>query len=195
MHDPLGLTAAPVDIEALVRSRLRSLRQAHGWSLDALAERSNLSPSTISRIETGKRTISLDVLLPLAKALQIDLDPLLQADDGDEDVVIRPVPAAWPGVVMWPLSRPTGGAASFKMRIEPRATSPEPRVHPGHDWFYVLEGRVRLVLGDRTLIVEAGEAAEFSTMTPHSIDAVDGPAEMITVFDRDGQHAHLHTDC
>jgi transcriptional regulator with XRE-family HTH domain len=184
----------PPDIDALVRSRLRSLRHALGWSLETLAERSHLSASTISRIETGKRTVSLDVLLPLARALQIDVEALLEVDDDDTDVVIRPVPSHGPGATTWPLSRPTGSTAAFKMRLEPAATDPEPQVHPGHDWFYVLEGRVRLTLGQRTVVVESGEAAEFSTMTPHAIRAVDRPAELVMIFDRDGQAAHLHTD-
>lgn len=182
------------DIENLVRTRLRSLRQALGWSLDALAERSHLSPSTISRIETGKRTVSLDVLLPLARALQIDLESLLEGDIDDADVVIRPVPTNTPGMTTWPLSRPTGSTASFKMRFEPTKHPPEPRVHPGHDWFYVLDGRICLTLGERTIVVQTGEAAEFSTMTPHAIQALDGPAELVMVFDRDGQRAHLHSE-
>jgi transcriptional regulator with XRE-family HTH domain len=181
------------DVDALVRSRIRSLRQAQGWSLDALAERSNLSPSTISRIETGKRAISLDVLLPLARALQIDLESLLEGDSEDPDVVIRPVASKRPGVTTWPLSRPTGSTIAVKMRLQPRRERHEPRVHPGHDWFYVLSGRIRLTLGARTITVEAGEAAEFSTMTPHLVEATGGPAEIIMIFDRDGQHAHLHT--
>ena len=183
----------PADIDALVRTRLRSLRQALGWSLDALGKRSHLSPSTISRIETGKRTISLDVLLPLARALQIDLDSLLEGHVDDADVVIRPVPTNRPGITTWPLSRPTGSTASFKMRFEPTEHPPEPRVHPGHDWFFVLDGRVRLTLGERTIVIGAGEAAEFSTMTPHAIEPLDGPAELVMVFDRDGQRAHLHS--
>ena len=187
-------SAATVDVETLVRTRLRSLRQALGWSLDVLAARSHLSPSTISRIETGKRGISLDVLLPLARALQIDLESLLEGDVDDPDVVIRPIATNQPGVTTWPLSRPTGSTASVKVRLAPRRRPSEPRVHPGHDWFYVLTGRIRLTLGERTIIVEAGEAAEFSTMTPHAIDALDAPAELIMVFDRDGQRAHLHTD-
>jgi transcriptional regulator with XRE-family HTH domain len=182
------------DIDNLVRIRLRSLRQALGWSLDAVAERSHLSPSTISRVETGKRTISLDVLLPLARALQIDLDSLLEGDTDDADVVIRPVPTNRPGMTTWPLSRPTGSTASFKIRLDPTKHPSESRVHPGHDWFYVLDGRIRLTLGERAIVVETGEAAEFSTMTPHAIDAVDGPAELVMVFDRDGQRAHLHTE-
>jgi transcriptional regulator with XRE-family HTH domain len=183
-----------VDIDSLVRTRLRSLREAQGWTLDTMAERSHLSPSTISRIETGKRSISLDVLVPLARALQIDLDSLLEVGAEDADVVIRPVPARRPGVTTWPLSRSTGGTASFKMRLAPRARRPQPQVHPGRDWFYVLSGRIRLRLGERTLVVETGEAAEFSTMTPHTVDAIDGPAEIITIFDRDGQQAHVHRD-
>jgi transcriptional regulator with XRE-family HTH domain len=183
-----------VDVEALVRSRLRSLRQTHGWSLDQLAERSNLSPSTISRIETGKRTISLDVLVPLARALQIDLESLLDADEPDADVVIRPIPSHREGATTWPLSRPTGNTTAMKLRLPPTSRPATPRVHPGHDWFFVLEGRIRLTLGEREIVVEAGEAAEFSTMTPHAIDAIDGPAELLMVFDRDGQRAHLHSD-
>jgi transcriptional regulator with XRE-family HTH domain len=61
-------------IEEVVRTRLRSLRRTLGLSLDELGARTNLSASTISRIETGRRTISLDVLLPLAAALQVELD-------------------------------------------------------------------------------------------------------------------------
>ena len=190
----MGPASDVTDIDSLVRTRLRSLRESLGWTLDTLAERSQLSPSTISRIETGKRTVSLDVLVPLARALQIDLDSLLEVDAGDGDIVIRPVPARRPGVTTWPLSRPTGSTASFKMRLEPRARRRQPQVHPGRDWFYVVSGRIRLRLGERTLIVETGEAAEFSTMTPHTLDAIDGPAEIITIFDRDGQQAHLHTD-
>ena len=56
--------AEPSEIDQVVRSRLRSLRTTLGLSLDELAARTHLSASTISRIETGKRTISLDVLLP-----------------------------------------------------------------------------------------------------------------------------------
>lgn len=179
------------DIEVVVRTRLRSLRQTLGWSLDDLAERSNLSASTISRVETGRRTISLDVLVPLARALQVDLDALLDVQR-DDDVVIRPSPSRRGGRTTWMLSRPTGRTIAVKMRLEPTRRSPVQQVHPGHDWFFVIEGRVRLALGDREIVVETGEAAEFATMTPHALSAVDGPAEVIMIFDSDGQRAHVH---
>src|SRR4051812_23851987 len=179
------------EIEHVVRTRLRSLRQTLGLSLDELAARANLSASTISRVETGKRTISLDVLLPLAGALQVDLDSLLDVRS-DDDIVIRPSPSSSGGRTSWLLSRPTGNTMAIKIRLEPSARTPEPRVHPGHDWFFVIEGRVRLRLGEREVIVDTGEAAEFATMSPHSFAAIDDPAELIMMFDREGQRAHVH---
>lgn len=181
------------DVERIVRSRLRSLRTTLGLSLDELATRTGLGASTISRIETGRRTISLDVLVPLARALQVDLDELLDVH-GDDDVVIRPVASRSGARTTWLLSRPTGRTIAIRMRLEPTRRAPEPRVHPGHDWFVVVSGRVALVLGDREIVVATGEAAEFATMTPHAIRALDGPAELIMIFDRDGQRAHVqHT--
>jgi transcriptional regulator with XRE-family HTH domain len=181
------------DIEQVVRTRLRALRTAAGLSLDELAARTNLSPSTISRIETGKRTIGLDVLVQLAAALHADLNALLEAG-GDEDVVIRPAPSNREGRTTWLLSRPSSSTVAVKMRIEPVRRQVPQQVHPGHDWMFVLQGRIRLLLGDREILVEEGEAAEFGTMTPHAIIAVDGPAEVIAIFDRDGEIAHVHRE-
>lgn len=176
-------------IEQVVRTRLRALRHSLGLSLDELATRTGVSASSISRIETGKRTISLDVLVPLASALQIDLDSLFEAHH-DEDVVIRPTPHHGMGHTTWLLSRPTSNTVMLRVHLEPRDRKPEQRVHPGHDWFYVLDGRVRLFLGDRTIDVETGEAAEFATMAPHALAALDGPADVMMVFSREGQRAH-----
>lgn len=185
------MTAEPGGIEGLVRTRLRSLRTTLGLSLDELAERTRLSPSTISRVETGKRTISLDILVPLARALQVELDELLDARS-DDDVIIRPTSSTSGKRTTWLLSRPTGQTIAVRMRIAPTRKRETQRVHPGHDWFYVISGQVRLSLGERDILVHAGEAAEFSTMTPHATAAVGGPAELIVIFDRDGLHAHVH---
>ncbi len=183
----------PGEIDHVVRTRLRSLRNTLGLSLDELAARTHLSASTISRVETGKRTISLDILLPLSAALQVDLDELLDVES-DQDVVIHPTPSSSGERTTWMLSRPTGRTIAIKMRLEPTSNVVEQQVHPGHDWLFVTLGRVCLLLGDREIVVEAGEAAEFTTMTPHATAAVDGPAELIMIFDRDGQRAHVHDE-
>ncbi|PFG29765.1 helix-turn-helix domain-containing protein [Paramicrobacterium agarici] len=181
------------DVDVLIRKRIRGLRIAKGWSLDTLAERCFMSPSTLSRIETGHRRIAIDQLVTLARALGTSLDELVESPDAD-DVVIRPEPEETPGRTMWVLSRESpGGVTVAKMRLtEDFDPGDERRVHPGNDWFTVLSGTARLHIGDHTHIVEAGEAAEFSTLVPHLIEAHDGPVEILTIFDRDGERAHLH---
>jgi DNA-binding Xre family transcriptional regulator/quercetin dioxygenase-like cupin family protein len=180
------------ELDGLVRKRIRGLRVARGWSLDDLASRCYLSPSTLSRIETGHRRIALDQLAPIARALGTTLDQLVEPD-GDDDVVIRPRRDEAHGVTTWMMTREPGphGVSVAKMRIT-RPVPTELRVHPGKDWFTVLSGTVVLRLGERTILVEAGQAAEFSTMTPHAFGVQGGPAEILCIFDHDGQRTHLH---
>ena len=179
------------DIETTVRARLRAIRQRQGWSLDELAARSTVGASTISRIETGKRALGLDVLVPLATALGVGVDELV-APATDSDVVVRPTPSNGGGRTIWALSRPGSATSAYKIRLEPTAEPPEPAIHPGHDWLFVIDGSVILTLGEREIRIGEGEAAEFPTMTPHAVAAVDEPAELIMIFDRDGERAHLH---
>ena len=179
------------ELDDLVRQRIRGLRVARGWSLDELAGRCFLSPSTLSRIETGHRRIALDQLTPIARALGTTLDQLVESGE-DDDVVIRPHRDDARGMTTWVLSRDAGTTVA-KLRIT-RAVPETLRVHPGKDWFTVLSGTVVLRLGDRTIVVHAGEAAEFSTMVPHGFGAQDGPAEIICILDHDGQRTHLHQE-
>ena len=95
-------------------------------------------------------------------------------------------------MTMHRLSRATpGGLVVVRMEIPAERTVPDPRSHEGHEWLYVLAGRVRLVLGDDDLVLEPGEAAEFSTWTPHWTGAVDGPAEVLGIFGPQGERVHL----
>lgn len=181
-------------MDTVIRQRLKGLRLAKGWSLDALAARCFMSPSTLSRLETGHRRIALDQLVPLAKALGTSLDQLVEPTS-DEDVVIRPEPEHRPGLTTWLLSRDhsANGTTVAKMRITTRHPTDDVAlsVHPGREWFTVLSGTVELLLGERTILVAAGQAAEFSTMVPHRIGAHEGPVEILTIFDHGGQKAHL----
>src|SRR3954451_47679 len=106
------------DLDALVRQRIRGLRVALGWSLDELAARCFLSPSTLSRIETGHRRIALDQLAPIARALGTTLDQLVESV-GDDDVVIKPRRDVVRGVTTWMMTREPGphGVSVARMRI------------------------------------------------------------------------------
>jgi transcriptional regulator with XRE-family HTH domain len=183
------------DLDTVVRQRIKGLRQARGWSLDALAARCHLSPSSLSRIETGGRRIALDQLTAIARALGTTLDALVESAD-DDDVVIKPHRDESRGVTTWVLSgeRSPHGMTVAKIRItEPVEAGPlRQGVHPGRDWFTVLSGTARLHLGDRVVLVETGQAAELSTMVPHAFVAHGGPVEVLVILDHDGERAHLH---
>jgi transcriptional regulator with XRE-family HTH domain len=181
-------------LDAVIRARIRGLRLSRGWSLDALAGRCAMSASTLSRIETGHRRISLDQLVPLARALGTTLDQLVEpvGPPDDEDVVIRPRRHQAHGTTSWTLTREDeSGIVVARMRYTARRPPKERGVHPGHEWFTVLSGTARLHLGERVILVETGQAAQFSTMTPHAITADSGPVEVIVLFNRDGRRAHL----
>ncbi len=183
------------DLDLLVRQRIRGLRIARGWSLDDLAGRCFLSASTLSRIETGHRRIGLDQLTAIARTLGTSIDHLVEPED-DQDVVIRPHQDEARGMTTWLLSRDQGphGLRVAKIRLTqppPGREDGELPVHPGRDWFTVLSGTVLVLLGDRTIRVEAGQAAEFSTMVPHAFGADGGPAEIIAILDPDGERSHL----
>jgi len=177
-----------------VGPRLRQLRQHRELTLTELAGRTGISASTLSRLESGLRRPTLEQLLPLARVFGVTLDQLVNAPEtGDPRISLRPVTNAR-GCIVVPLTRRPGGIQAYKQVIpaSPATTTPEPMTHEGHEWLYVLNGSLRLVLGDRDLVLQPGEAAEFETMTPHwSGPATDQPVEFLSLFGRQGERAHL----
>jgi transcriptional regulator with XRE-family HTH domain len=178
-----------------VRRRLRELRVERGLTLDAVASRASIDVSTLSRLESGKRRLALDHLPALAAALGVTADDLLSPPQRPDPRVRRP-PQRFEGLTMWPLTRhgQAGGLSAFKLRIHAeRSVPPDPLpVHEGHDWMYVLAGRMRLLLGEDDLSIEPGEAVEFSTWTPHWFGAIDGPVDTLAIFGPHGERVHLH---
>jgi transcriptional regulator with XRE-family HTH domain len=177
--------------DELVRARLRALRTERGLSQEEVAARAGMAASTLSRLESGARRLALDHLAPLAGALGVDVGDLL-APATAADPRVHGRARTVEGMTVRVLSRATpGGLVVVRMEIPAERTVPDPRSHEGHEWLYVLSGRVRLVLGDDDLVLVPGEAAEFSTSTPHWTGAVDGPAEVLGIFGPQGERVHL----
>jgi transcriptional regulator with XRE-family HTH domain len=181
-------------LETRVRHRLRQLRVERELTLADVARSAGLDVSTLSRLESGKRRLALDHIPALAAALGVSSDELLGTPPV-EDPRIRSRPRRFQGLTLTPLMRreASGGLRAFRITVSAaRRTPPDPLpVHAGHDWLYVLEGRLRLLLGSAEHIIGPGEAAEFTTWTPHWFGAIDGPVEMILIVGPEGQHTHL----
>jgi transcriptional regulator with XRE-family HTH domain len=175
-----------------VPPRLRRLRQQRKVTLAALAEATGISVSTLSRLESGRRKPSLELLLPIARAHQVPLDELVGATPvRDPRVRLRPVVRG--GVTAEPLTGQPGPVQAYKMTL-PAGTrmDPDPRTHEGYEWLYVLSGRLRLVLAEHDIVMRAGEAAEFDTRVPHWFgNSGDGPVEVLSLFGRQGERMHV----
>ncbi|WP_040797855.1 helix-turn-helix domain-containing protein [Nocardia higoensis] len=176
-----------------VGPRLRALRKQRETTLNDLSATTGISVSTLSRLESGTRRPTLELLLPLAKAHGVTLDELVGAPPtGDPRIHLRPVTRF--GMTMLPLTRRAGGIQAYKLIIPAGSDRrvPEPKTHEGYEWLYVLNGRLRMVLGEHDLILAPGEAAEFDTRVPHWFGAADEhPVEFLSLFGKQGERAHL----
>ncbi|WP_329298401.1 XRE family transcriptional regulator [Streptomyces sp. NBC_00659] len=183
--------AATDEVLAEVGPRLRRIRKERGATLAGLSEATGISVSTLSRLESGLRKPSLELLLPIARAHQVPLDELVGAPPvGDPRV--RAEPIVRHGRTYWPLTRQPGGLQAYKVLEPKRTTEPDPRTHEGYEWLYVLSGRLRVVLGEHDVVLEAGEAAEFDTRVPHWFgSAGEGPAEFLSLFGPQGERMHV----
>jgi transcriptional regulator with XRE-family HTH domain len=176
-----------------VGPRLRAVRQERGATLTQVAKTTGISVSTLSRLEAGQRRATLELLLRLAQTYQVPLDELVGAPaTGDPRIHPRPIRRA--GMTFIPLTRRPGGLQAYKQIIPPNFPrgEPERKVHEGYEWFYVLNGRLRLILGEHDVILTAGEAAEFDTHIPHWLgNPGPHPVEILSLFGPQGERIHV----
>ena len=173
-----------------VGPRLRAIRAQRGVTLTALSESTGISKSTLSRLETGQRKASLELLLPLAKAYRVPLDDLVGAPEvGDPRVRLKASKVH--GRTVLPLTRSPGGVQAWKIVVPTSNNRPQPKSHEGYEWLFVLSGRMRLVLGEHDLVLGPGEVAEFDTHVPHWFGSTgEEPAEILSLFGPQGERLH-----
>jgi transcriptional regulator with XRE-family HTH domain len=184
------------DVLEAVGPRLRALRTERGLTLNTLSETTGVSVSTLSRLESGQRRPTLELLLPLARAYQVALDELVESPP-PEDPRVHGRPFSREGMTMVPLSRGAGGGPqAYKLVFAPRSPGRheehEQKVHEGYEWLYVLSGRLRLQLGGREFVLAPGEVVEFDTRVPHAFsNPFAEPAEVLTLFGPQGERMHV----
>jgi transcriptional regulator with XRE-family HTH domain len=176
-----------------VGSRLKRIRTQRGMTLTGVAEATGISKSTLSRLETGRRRPTLELLLALSHTYRVALDDLVAAPE-EGDPRLRLKPGRVKGRTVIPLSRQAGGMQAWKIIIPTSNATPEPRAHDGHEWIYVLSGHMRFVLGDDNCVLGPGEVAAFDTTVPHWFGSTgDEPAEILSIFGRPGERMTVRT--
>ncbi|MFE3517561.1 helix-turn-helix domain-containing protein [Streptomyces sp. NPDC059166] len=186
---------------AAMGPRLRGVRERRGVTLADVSRATGILPSTLSRIETGVRKPSLEVVLRLAKEYAVSLDELAGS-------VPAPAPALEPrstaphsfgdSKAVWPLTPYVGGLHAHKHVLptaEKTAERPRQVAHEGYEWLCVLYGRLWLALGGQDLVLTAGDVVEFDTRTPHGVANAGsaGPVEYLIMFGPQGERLRLRT--
>ncbi|SEL92583.1 Cupin domain-containing protein [Blastococcus sp. DSM 46786] len=177
-----------------VGTRLRALRTERGRTLTEIAEDTGISVSTLSRLESGGRRPTLELLLPLARTYGVALDDLVDAQ-APADPRVHGHPVERDGMTMVPLTRQPGtGLQAYKQLFPPRwqVGNTDQKVHEGYEWLYVLSGRIRLLLGSRDFVLGPGEVVEFDTRVPHAFsNPFAEPAETLILVGPQGERMHV----
>jgi transcriptional regulator with XRE-family HTH domain len=176
-----------------VGARLKRLRTQRRMTLTGVAKATGISKSTMSRLETGQRRPTLELLLALSHAYRVPLDDLVAApEQGDPRIQLKPGHVK--GRTVIPLTRQPNGMQAWKIVIPTSKVTPEPRAHDGYEWIYVLSGHMRFVLGDQDWVLGPGEVASFDTKVPHWFGSTgDEPAEILSIFGRPGERMTVRT--
>ena len=176
-----------------VGARLQRIRTQRGATLAAVAASTGISKSTLSRLETGQRRPTLELLLALSHVYRVPLDDLVGAPEvGDSRIRLKP--GRVKGRTVLPLTRQPDGMQAWKIVIPTSKTTPELRSHDGHEWIYVLSGHVRVILGEEDWVLAPGEVVEFETRVPHWFGSTgESPAEILSIFSRPGERMTVRT--
>jgi transcriptional regulator with XRE-family HTH domain len=187
-------SAAIASALAEVGPRLRRARTQRGLTLTGVAQSTGISKSTLSRLETGGRRPTLELLLALSHAYRVPLDDLVAAP-AEGDPRLRLKAGRVQGRTVIPLTRQPDAMQAWKIVIPTSKTTPEPRAHDGFEWIYVLSGHMRFVLGDQDWVLGPGDVAEFDTQVPHWFGSTgDAPSEILSIFGRPGERMTVRTN-
>jgi quercetin dioxygenase-like cupin family protein/DNA-binding phage protein len=180
------MDGAPLEI---VARNVRSARVGAKLSLDALAARADVSKGALVALESARGNPTFTTLVRLADALGRSVSSLME-DAREESVVVvvdeDELDPLWTG--------PAGGTARLLL-TNPRPTPVEVwrwQLHPGErqdshahqpgvtETLTVVRGQMRLVVGDTTRTLRAGETTVFAADVPHAYEGAGrGPCELI----------------
>ena len=162
-------------VTGAIARNVRALRSGHGWSLDALAQRSGVSKGMLVQVEQGSANPTVGTLSRIAEALDVSIARLL---DLGEQPAVRVVRAA-ETVTLWRDDSGSHGDLLLGMDRREHVELWSWHLLPGsqhaaeeqwagtREMLHVLEGRLRLSVGSETWDLGPGDAALFSADRPH----------------------------
>lgn len=180
-------------IEAAVGIQVRHLRQQLGITASELAREAAISASALSKVENGQIAPSLATLQALARALNAPVSALFSALEEQRDCSYV---AAGQGMRIERRGTRAGHeyqllghALSGPIMVEPYlihlAQGSRPYTafrHAGHEFIYMLNGRVRYRHGERSFNLKPGDTLFFDSSSSHGPEEIDGPCSYLSII-------------
>ncbi|WP_348693289.1 XRE family transcriptional regulator [Duganella fentianensis] len=168
--------------------RLKLLRKQRSWSLDALALRSGLTKSYLSKVERGLSVPSIAVAIKLANALEVNVEQLLSEPVPGADIVVTracertALGEGGAGAVQ----SVAAGAASKRMLpfvvYPPRELVASAfKEHAGEELLFVHQGRIEVVFPSQTVELAAGDSLYFNALIPHQTRTISSEQAQVLV--------------
>lgn len=172
-----------------IGKKIRKFRRSRGWTLEELADQTDLSPGFLSQIERGQAHPSLTSLKAIADALEIPLSQFF-VPPLNTSMVTRAGERKTFQVDSSPLrysslSGPIDGKKLEPLLVElpPRYEAPPAFAHEGEEFIYVLEGRLTLVIQEEEYPLEPGDSIHFLSQVPHTMKNPHAePAKVIWIL-------------
>ena len=161
--------------------RIRRVRQERGLTIKDLSSRTGIDTADLERMESSETIPALGQLVRLGRALDMKMGYFVSPGIDKFMTVVR-------GDARHPISR-YGETKSmehgyfyeclapekadrlmepFIVTLVPTATE-EISTHAGQEFLYVLEGELKLQVGDRVEFLKPGDAAYYDSNQPHLV--------------------------
>jgi len=158
-----------------IGTNLKALRLQSGLSQKSLAEATQLSPTLISRIESGLVRPSIATLELIAQSLKVDIGYFFQDEEkGQYSISQKEKRKTVPYQRGYNIETLVDGMenrfmdpAIITLKEKGEEEKVELATHEGQEFMYVLEGKVELILGSKRFVLKQGDAAYWNGSVPH----------------------------
>jgi len=185
--------------ERILGANIRDLRHRSGLTLTALAGKSAMTKSTLSKIETGRVSSSIATLVRVAAALNVSVAEFFAEPSenpawvltrkGEGRIITRDGSRFGYSYEALALGMKGKIGEPFVLTIEPG--DPEGSFqHGGQEFIYVLSGRVELSIGGEPLRLAPGDSLYFDPSRVHTTRVLGKhPVKFLAVFLQETPHS------
>lgn len=155
--------------------RIRAIRRRQNKSLEEIARQIGITKSHLSQVERGKVNPSVNTLWSLADALRTSVSNLVSVTE-QKGTYLNSIEAQFisNGVKCLSLYPASGHNIEFSyVEYEPgSSTGKQLGKHGGIEYFLVLEGTIKFILGNEEYILNKEQSIQFSGDTPHAVENI-----------------------